>query len=82
MRTPREHLAAIPAGGTIQAETSRTPMRSENEAAREDMKPLLAALYGELLRSGVDPDEALSIVAAEEKRLKAEWEEAQRADSL
>jgi hypothetical protein len=55
---------------------------TEDERVEADGKPLLEAFYRELLRSGVDPDDALSQTAEEQKNMRALWTAAKQADGV
>jgi FKBP-type peptidyl-prolyl cis-trans isomerase (trigger factor) len=55
---------------------------TEDELVRADMKPLLKALFLQLQRSGYTEDQALTMTAEEERRMKAQWEAAKAADGL
>ena len=57
-----------------------TPADEDDASAEADSRPVLDAMYRALIHSGVSADDALSAVAAEHRKMRAEWRAAKEAD--
>lgn len=63
------------AGATYSAVT-------EDEQVREDMKSILKIFFIQMQRAGYTEDQALTMTAEEERRMKAQWQAAKEADGV
>jgi hypothetical protein len=55
---------------------------TEDEQVRADMKSILKIFFLQMQRAGYNEDQALTMVAEEERRMKAQWEAAKAADGV
>jgi hypothetical protein len=55
---------------------------TEDELVLADMKTILKIFFLQMQRAGYTEDQALTMVAEEERRMKAQWQAAKEADGV